>query len=184
MIFVQDDYRWKGFEDCICRNITYYDLDGDEHVRSSSDWMQYPWGAAVDQCWRDLAAIFHLGGVEDGAVYTVRVHPRNNFAVGRGTILQRPLSQWRAAYELASRPVCHPGSLNESRLSAEVLRAQEVLFQRGSTDARLLHDQPGWTKHTSGGPSQHLRDGIYNVTPAAPSACAREVFAGRQCWRR
>merc|ERR1712232_1223689 len=127
-VFVQDDYPWRGFEGCFSKNLTYYDLsthiaERPYQTRGTSFWSNRRWGAAVEQCWRDFADIFHLPGFEHKKEPKVRFHPGNYFA-----LTDKVLAPW----------VKH---------------------------GVMPKDEYGWTKHTTGGALEHLRDMIYGLYP-------------------
>lgn len=163
MVFVQDDYKWTGEEDCLRRDLKWRPLTR-EFVkdRGISEWSERgkraQRAAIIEQCWRDFADIFNLPGFEPNVEPVVSFYPRNLFAVGRENILKRPLAAWRAAYEKAVAPTCHNGPLDLQSLSSFLLKQGK--FRPGD---KVL-DVKGITKHTSGGALEHLANMIYGFT--------------------
>ncbi|CAK0835800.1 unnamed protein product, partial [Prorocentrum cordatum] len=99
MIFLQDDYKWKGFEDCLRTDLTYVNFIQPYKLRNASFFTK-PGSAVFEQCVRNYADLFDLAGsFPDKVEPLLGTHPLNNFAVGRVNVRRRPLAVWKEAYE-------------------------------------------------------------------------------------
>ncbi|CAE8672615.1 unnamed protein product [Polarella glacialis] len=119
MVFMQDDWKWKGFEECFRPDLDFQSLEPYYVQRRSSYWRN----AATEQCARDIAGVFNLTSFfppKKEPVYGM--HPFGAFAVGRKNVLKHPLSRYKEAYANILKPRCHDGPLELDKISDAALK--------------------------------------------------------------